>query len=742
MLFLLSTQNSMSKKSIYKIFYLSIFLLAYISGYTQITDGHNDPIKNFKKDSLEVINLINQVDTFYKHEDFNNASRVIDQTIPFCERLGLQTKLAYLYRTRGDIFRSTDNYIKALEALSTSLDYYKKLGDNKGIASIVNRMGGIYRLQGKYPTALEYYFESLKIYQSINFKPGISSTINNIGIVYLFQKDYDKALEYYINSLKLGEELNDEEGICISYLNIGQAYQKKAEYSKAIDYFLKSLVISKKLRNLDEIGVNYNEIGAVYTEQSNLQVARTFLDQALKTFIELGSKSRQAECHLYMGQNYYKNNEFQQAIIHYKEALNLSKETGSTEFYSNALSKLSEVYERINNTTLALRYYKDYIAIRDSLFNEENTKRSVQAELLYQFERKQEVVRVIQEKKEEMFLEKVKNQKVVRNFLIAILTLLVILIAFGYSAYRGKQKANTILTNQQNEILEKNEELMQQHEEILAQRDEIENKNIILERSKQIIATKNERIISSIEYAQSIQQAILPHEDQLSKFFKDHFIVFLPKDIVSGDFFWFSADQDIVFAAVIDCTGHGVPGSFMSLIGNTLLNQIVNEWRTHDPALILEYLHQKIRKALQQDEVHSKAHASMDICFVKINLKSRNVTFAGANRPLYVVQDGTLVKFPGDKKSVGGFQRETRRFFTNHEIHLDSNSYLYLTTDGFVDQMNPEKRKIGPNQFLKLLEDNSSKPMSAQKEILINTLEVYSNGEEQIDDICILGIKI
>jgi len=180
----------------------------------------------------------------------------------------------------------------------------------------------------------------------------------------------------------------------------------------------------------------------------------------------------------------------------------------------------------------------------------------------------------------------------------------------------------------------------------------------------------------------------------------------------------------------------------MSLIGNTILNQIVNEWHTHDPALILEYLNQKIRIALQQDQIHSKSHASMDICFVKINLKTRILTFAGANRPLYIIQDGILQKIPGDRKSVGGFQRESKRYFTNHEINLNSSSYIYLSTDGFVDQMNSDKRKFGPNQLLRLLEDNSSKPMNTQKEILMNMFEVYKQGEDQIDDICILGIKI
>jgi len=730
------------KKLLFRFLILSTFIIISLDTYSQAKNESLTPNERLKGDSLEIISLINQIDTLYKYEDFQKAFQLIEKTIPICEKSGHPVQLAKLYLTKGDIYRSTDNYIKALEVLSISLELYKNLNNNKGIAEAKNRMGIVFKLQGKYPIALEHYFEALKAYQSINSKVGVSKIQNNIGIVYLYQKDYNKALEYYFKSLEIALELNDEESICTSYINIGGAYQKKKDYKNAIDFLLKSLVISKKLNDLDAIGVNYNEIGSIYTELNNLQQAKVFLDQAFITLNKLGSKSRIAECHIYFGQYYAKVNEPENAIVHFKIALALANETSSKELSSNTLKYISEVYKVTNQPSLALKYFKDYIAARDSLFNEENTKRSVQAELLYQFEKKQETLKIEQTKKDAILIEKAKQQKTFRNLLIAIVSLLIILITFILSAYRDKQKANEVLANQQKEILEKNEELLQQQEEILAQRDEIEKKNIVLERSKQIIAAKNERIISSIEYAQTIQQAILPHEDHLSKFFKDHFVIFLPKDIVSGDFFWFSADQDLIFAAVIDCTGHGVPGSFMSLIGNTLLNQIINEWHTHDPALILEYLNQKIRKALQQDEVHSKTHASMDICLIKINPKMHKLTYAGANRPLYIIQDNTLVKIPCDKKSVGGFQRESKRMYTNQEINLSSNSYLYLTTDGYADQMNSDRRKIGANQFLKLLEDNCSKPMSSQKDILLNLLETYKNGEEQIDDICILGLKL
>ena len=234
---------------------------------------------------------------------------------------------------------------------------------------------------------------------------------------------------------------------------------------------------------------------------------------------------------------------------------------------------------------------------------------------------------------------------------------------------------------------------------------------------------------------------ILPNKEQLNKYFPDHMVVFLPKDIVSGDFYWFSAMDNLLYAAVIDCTGHGVPGAFMSLIGNTLLNQIVNEWQTRDPAIILELMHKQVRRVLNQDESTSKAHASMDICMVCVDTKKKKATFAGASRPLYIIQNGELDKIPGDPRSVGGYQREERRYFTNHDIDLSKPTNFFLTTDGYVDQMNSSFKKFGHKLFTQILVDLFNEPSDVQSSLLLTALQHHQQDHEQIDDICILGLK-
>jgi serine phosphatase RsbU (regulator of sigma subunit) len=438
----------------------------------------------------------------------------------------------------------------------------------------------------------------------------------------------------------------------------------------------------------------------------------------------------------------YHTHNYTQALKHYHEALKLAKETGSMEIVSNANKQLSIIYDKISNPTQAYLYYKAHINSRDSLFNEENTRKSIQAEMFYKFERQQETVRIEQAKKDAVYTEKAQRQKVVRNFLLLVIVLGSILIAVILISLKKNRKINEDLRNHQNEILEKNEELQQQQEEILAQRDEIERKNLYLEQSRQIIADKNERMVSSIEYAQTIQEALLPNDEDLKNIFKDHFIIYIPKDIVSGDFYWISSSKNFTHVAVMDCTGHGVPGSFMSLIGNTLLNQIVNEWQIKNPALILENLHEQLRKALKQEETGTKLHASIDIGFLTIDYSAKKILYAGANRPLIIINQSGLNKIPGDIRSTGGFQPEHKRKFTNKEMDLVSPSSLYLTTDGFSDQMSPSKKKFGQRHLYDTLMQLYEKPLQAQKDILLNMFNNHKGGEDQIDDICVFGIKI
>ncbi|EAY31918.1 GAF domain-containing SpoIIE family protein phosphatase [Microscilla marina] len=255
---------------------------------------------------------------------------------------------------------------------------------------------------------------------------------------------------------------------------------------------------------------------------------------------------------------------------------------------------------------------------------------------------------------------------------------------------------------------------------------------------------KNKQITSSIKYAKNIQDAILPVVGYFEKAFRDHFILFLPKDIVSGDFYWVSQVENNTFLAVVDCTGHGVAGAFMSMIGNTLLNQIINEKHILEPEQILDVLNHNIRLALKQDTSNNKDGMDLGIC--RIASPDENgkiaVVYAGAKRPLYTVHQGELVELPGDRYSIGGWFGVDLPEFTNKTITLEVGDVIYITTDGYSDAANERRKKFGRRKLKKLLFAHNEKSMQHQKRFLHQALNDHQLNTEQRDDITVVGVRL
>lgn len=271
---------------------------------------------------------------------------------------------------------------------------------------------------------------------------------------------------------------------------------------------------------------------------------------------------------------------------------------------------------------------------------------------------------------------------------------------------------------------------------------QLEKAHAGLQMSKAVIEEKNQNIMASINYARKIQQASLPTEERMQKVLKDYFIIFRPRDIVSGDFYWFGQSGHRYFIAAVDCTGHGVPGAFLSMMGNMELTEIVKEKPVYDPAALLMHLHNAIRRALQQENGESKSSDGMEVAVCMIDPETHSVTFAGAGRPLYYVCNSEFFEIKGDRKSIGGRQREKKRTFTNQKIDIPSETVLYLTSDGFADQNNRENKKYGSLRLKQFLHSNAHLPMKQQEDALLRELTNHQGTEEQRDDITVIGIKL
>lgn len=274
------------------------------------------------------------------------------------------------------------------------------------------------------------------------------------------------------------------------------------------------------------------------------------------------------------------------------------------------------------------------------------------------------------------------------------------------------------------------------------------NKNLeqkVGERTREL-KEKNEQILGSIRYSQKIQKTIMPMEEKIKASFTDHFIFYLPRDIVSGDFYWFAETEDSLFFAVVDCTGHGVPGALLSMMGAIFLNEIVEINKIIDPARILEELHKRVRTHLKQDESHWGTSDGMDVCICRIERKKERIYFAGAKRPLYMVKEkdgnSVFVEIRGDRKSIGGIQRENNRTYTCHEIEIKEGDMLYLTTDGFADLANPEMDKYSSRRLKAFLGMLARFPLETQKQYLLEEFETFRDSEKQRDDISIIGLRV
>ncbi len=264
------------------------------------------------------------------------------------------------------------------------------------------------------------------------------------------------------------------------------------------------------------------------------------------------------------------------------------------------------------------------------------------------------------------------------------------------------------------------------------------NKELVIQ--KDLVEEKSQDIIESIEYAQNIQEAILPNQEAIGEVFKDHFVLYLPKDIVSGDFYWFKHFGDVSILAAVDCTGHGVPGAFMSMIGNTLMNKVISDERNFDPGTILNTLRKEVIDSLKQG--NGKSSDSMDMALIAVNHETGTISFAGANNPLILVRDKDVQIIKGDKMPIGTHYVLENEPFTTHTMEFQEGDCVYLISDGFPDQFGGARdKKYSMRRFRDLLLQVNHAPMERQLEILNKSFNEWKGTQSQIDDVLVIGVR-
>ena len=655
---------------------------------------------------------------FYSSLSFAQSSHKLDSVYALLKTAGEDsTRVNALLFLAGHQLDISD-YNRADSLANEELALSEKIKYTKGLAYGHTYLGLAYYYEGNYASALQQYFNALKMEEKIADERGKAITLNNIGLSYNMLKDYEHALEYFYKGLQLKQKLNDVRGTATSLNNIGLVYYKEAKYDSALLCFNKSLNIKESFGDRRGMASNYNNIGTIYSAEGNYAYALAFIQKALKIKEEFGDKYGIASSLSAAGDIYFKQAKYKEALDNLLKALAIDKEIGALDQVQNAESTISKIYEKQNNGTEALKHYMAYIKARDSIFSGENTKKSVKAEMNFEFEKKQVAEKARQDKLDAILKEKERKQQVVIYFISGILLLAVGFAVFVYRIYLQKQKANRLL----------------------------DEKNQKIETAYDVIKVKNLKITDSITYAKRIQRSMLPAKDEIRKVLPESFVLFKPKAIVSGDFYFISTQHGSTFLAAADCTGHGVPGAFMSMIGFEKLQDTVMEHT--GTADILKELNNGIKVSLHQTEELESTRDGMDIALVSIDqhpsANSAKIQFSGANRPLWIIRKGKdeMEEIKADKKAIGGFTLNNASF-TEHTVTLEQGDSFYLFSDGYADQFGgPKGKKLTTKKFRDLILSLKEKSMAEQKKDLSVFIEKWRGAEDQLDDILVIGVRI
>ena len=689
--------------------------------------------------------------------------------------------LCWAYKCTGEFDKGMLYGEKALH-LSDSVYVNNKKGWPKQKAQALNDIGIIAQHQGKYELALKSHFEALKIRKELGFKKATAQSYNNIGIVYDCEANYEKALQNFLAaitideevndkrslagcyanvgvvykamnrrveamknyqlSLKMYQELNDKKGIANSYNNLGVAYFEEHNPDKALDYYAKALELNKELGDQSGIATMYMNMGVVNKEKSLFDKALENYSASLKISDEIGDKSNVAVAHINIGEVYYREHKFSEARTELLVGLKMAGEIGSRDNIAFAYDNLAHCDSAAGNWKDAYRYERLFKETNDSLFNAESAQKTAELSTRYESEKKEGQIRLLEKDKEAQAALSAEENKRSNTILISVvagLSLMILFSIFLYNRYRITQKQKRIIEVQKTEV-DKQRELADSRRIIAEeQRQVIQIQKSEVEKQKTIVEEHQREIIDSITYAKRLQEAILPPDEYVRKNLPESFILYKPKDIVAGDFYWMEVKDDILFIAAADCTGHGVPGAMVSIVCSNALNRTIKEFGLRSTGAILDKVTELVTETFEKSDKDVKD--GMDISLLAINRKTKEIQWSGANNPLWYISQGELKSITANKQPIG--KHDHRVPFTTHRVETESGTILYLFTDGFADQFGgPKGKKFKYKQLEEKLLAIHDQPMQSQRDSLDQTLQTWKGKLEQVDDVCILGIKL
>ena len=648
----------------------------------------------------------------------------------YAKSKGLKKQMASALNSQG-----VSHYIKgendlAVEFYNRSLKLQEEIGNTNGVASSYSNIAMIYSDQGNYAKAIDYNFKSLEVMERLKDSTKMGQLYNNIGVLYDYQKMFELAITYHEKSLDIKTALKNQIEIISSLTNIGAAYAGLEQYDKALDYYERAEHLSNVNNHKQGLGIISSNKGSILREQQRYDEALKNYDKALAIYQELEDVVNIMSVHNHLGIVYQQMGDNKKAEQFSLKALETAKKLERIEVWYAAAENLSNIYADQGNYQKAFEYIIESYVLRDSIRSEENKNAVIEMNYKYDYEKqalldsidfaKKDELKSLEIKEQQAQLDKEQTQ---RYALYGGIGLLLILGFTLLRSYRRKRDDNVLIKSQH-----------------------------------QALQESHIAITDSIDYAKRLQDAILPSFEELSNQLAEYFVLFKPKDVVSGDFYWFenNATTNTKLFAVADCTGHGVPGAMVSLVCSSALNRAVKEFGLTEPEQILNKARKIVIETFAKSGKGIRDGMDISLC----SLSGNKLTYVGAHNPIWLIRrleefnendfSGethlktnhlALIEFKANKQPVGLYENMVD--FKQTEIKLVKGDVFYLFTDGYADQFGGENdKKFKKKALKKLLIEINDMAMPDQQVAIEEKFNAWKKGREQVDDICIMGVRI
>lgn len=684
---------------------------------------------NETADNRQKAVLYNQVALTLRFRAPSKSIVYAEQALNLARKYSYQLESAEAYHTLGLLSFDSRQYTQSLDNYAKALKAYSVNQKTASVAQVFIDIGNIYNALEDHAKALSYYFESLKLAEKNEFGLIRAKVLTQIGNVYLVLKDYKEAETYFAKGLQQSNQLAYLEGQAMNLNQLGELCSRQQRAAEALQYYTQALAVQEKIGNTLIIAETYLGIGNSYLKQTDYTRALANYSKALALFEEQKDFKGVSRIQTQIGVLYQQNKDPDRAIEYFEKSIATAQQADFKEQLQHNYTLLSAAFEANGNTDQALQTLKQANLLYDSLYSEKKLSIIGEMKARYDLESKEKIIESLRFQKDKSDAALAQEQNNLKwqkwtSFWI------------GFSACLAVGAALLIYRNL-SKMKKLNQTLHSNNKKIAEQKEEIEFKSNQLQKT-------NKKITDSLRYAKAIQDSLLPTPHKIRQLCPDYFIIYKAKDLVSGDFYWLDKVDNKLFVVVADCKGHGLSGGLLSTIGNALLNEILNQHRIFTPSLILERMHEALLEIAGKEHKQIELSMQIGLCVVEPSEYDPDkmiLTFAGAGRPLYYIQHAEMTELKGDRFSIG--EVNEKKVFSNRCLEVQRGGILYMNTDGYIDQANPEQRRFGTQNFKNALQSGiAEKSLEEQQEYFEKLLQEHQKSAPQRDDITLLAIML